>query len=325
MGEAFPVEPRFTVKPSEEFFALAEPDGDGVHICISSRVKPALEELWRNTLAYSNTLKEAERLNVLDVDQAVEHSMIWLILHELHHFQMGHFKLNGGMSISETSSERAMGLVRRAARTPSLINRLPPEHRLSARRCLELQADHDSTEMLLDTYSAEGWDMLRFDAACIFAVMVLIDREDPADEGDRTHPMAATRIFQLMGYLASMWMVPAYVQAYQKGLDSPDPADFPSEEEIEAFQRDVVLPAFADAHLIARANKAPSVVEGLGDMESFMADVAASHAGDMDAAQTAGAREYNALLPINATLLQLLELETLTFDEADYSNATRVK
>jgi hypothetical protein len=168
--------------------------------------------------------------------------------------------------------------------------------------------------MLLDAYSSEGWDIIRFYAACIFSVMVLIEREEQGqdDDADREYPKAATRIFQFMGYLTVMWSVPAMVKAQQNGWDQIREEDLPSIEEREAFHAQVVMPALSDAFLIAKANDAQSVLNDLGDIEDFIADVRLAQNPDgasISDFKTVGAIEYMSLAPVNAAVLELLEID----------------
>lgn len=317
MDEPFPVAPEHDFFEDNSFIALAQPVADGVRLHISTGVVDALTDLWQNAEVYSNNLPEEDQLNVGNIDQAIDTSLQWLMLHELHHYQMGHFKLNGGMGLAETSAAYSMGLTSRSKPEPCLIDQLPLEARPLARRCMELQADHDSTEMLLDVYSNDGWDILRFYAACIFAVMVLIEREEKAqiDDDEREYPKAATRIFQFMGYLTIMWSIPAVVKAHQNGWDAPRAEDLPSTQEIEAFHAQVIVPAFSDAILIAKANDAQSVIDDLGSVEDFIADVRLAQNPEnasLSDFKTVGAKEYMSLAPVNAALLDLLEIDPFT-------------
>ena len=314
MDETYPDVPKLSFLENNSFIALAEPTPDGMRLHISSGVVDVLTDLWQKSEAYSDGLPEEDQLNVGDINQTIDYSLQWLMLHELHHYQMGHFKLTGGMGLAETSNAYAMGLTSRSTSEPSLIDQLPSEVQPLARRCLELQADHDSTEMLLDAYSSEGWDIIRFYAACIFAVMVLIEREEQGqvDDADREYPKAATRIFQFMGYLTTMWSVPAMVKAQQHGWDQMREEDLPSIEEREAFHAQVVVPALSDAFLIAKANDAQSVLDDLGDIEDFIADVRLAQSPDgasLSDFKTVGAIEYMSLAPVNAAVLELLEID----------------
>src|SRR3546814_11978882 len=98
------------------------------------------------------------------------------MLHELSHFDLGHFALNGGAGIVE--NHRARGIASRVALKPAPIDALDTAHRPYVEPCLELQADHDSLELLLEAYSSGEWDERRIRAASIFVVWNLIEREE---------------------------------------------------------------------------------------------------------------------------------------------------
>jgi hypothetical protein len=315
--EAFPGAVEWDFPITDQFIALAEPhlgeDGeDGIRVVISSGVVDRLTDAWNAAMEYSGQSSDPHFLNVGDVDEAIERSMHWLMLHELHHFQMGHFKLKGGMGLVETSQSVAYSLASRSeSDTPSLIEALPPEERKPAERCLELQADHDTIDMMLDGYSNTNWPELRFLAACNFMIMILIEQEEQIAKSNltRTHPKAATRIFQLLGHLASMYLIPAKIKAQEKGLARIDPNDLPPDEEIAAFQTEVVYPAFADAALIAKANSADAIVRELGDFTDLIADIGALQIpSDNVALKTEGAIEYAELEALNFKLMQMLDL-----------------
>lgn len=310
MGEPFPCEPILTVPVSDKFMASVAISGDTIEITVNTGLVNAVISLWRKSIAHSETLPDEEQFNFDDIDQAVHASLTWVMLHELHHFQMGHFQTAGRMALVESGDPQTLNLVSRVKKKQCLFDTLPKEQRHLAHQCLELQADHDSTEMLLDSYSTNGWDILRFYAASIFAMMILIDRESAAaDDETREYPKAATRIFQFIGYLSVMWSIPAYVAAKRNGLDSPRDEDIPSQEEIEAFHSEVVAPAFGDAIIIAKASNAQHVIDELGNAEDFVADIRASQHGQGQELRTTGAQEYDLLLPINSVVLQLLNID----------------
>ncbi|MBO6815721.1 MAG: hypothetical protein JJ891_12725 [Rhizobiaceae bacterium] len=315
--EAFPGAVEWDFPKTDQFIALAEPHPDdngkgGVRVVISSGVVDRLTDAWNAAMEYSGQSSDPHFLNVGDVDEAIEYSMQWLMLHELHHFQMGHFKLKGGMGLVETYQSAAFALAMRSDNdASSLIEMLPLEERKPAERCLELQADHDTIDMMLDGYSNTNWPELRFLAACNFMIMILIEQEErlTKDDPNRTHPKAATRIFQLLGHLASMYLIPAKIKAQEKGLDRPDPNNLPPESEIIAFQSEVVYPAFADAALIAKANGADAIVQELGDFTDLIADIGALQLpNDNPILKTEGAIEYAELEALNFKLMQMLDL-----------------
>ena len=303
MDEAFPASVRLSIETHDGFQALAVPDGDGIHVIVSTGVVDAVQDVWHRAIAHSDTLPDDTRLNVGDVDQAIDASLMWLMLHELHHCEMGHFKLAGPAGIAETSLHGGFALTTRSHRPVEVspLDTVTPAQRLLFERCMELQADHDATEMTLDAWSTDGWDILRFYAAAIFAVMVLIEREENTSHDVRTHPRAATRIFQLLGHLSFMWMDPHRVSNSDVPLPAPDI--------VEAFNAAVVAPALSDAIVIARANGAAGVINGFGSVDDFLHDVAIlamPDAGDVAHLKTTGAREYAELLPVNASLVSML-------------------
>jgi len=300
------------------FAAAVLPLMDSIQLAFSQSVLTATQRLWHDAMALSDGLPETSQLSVGNVDQAIDASLQWLILHELHHYQMGHFKLVGGQPISETSQTTgaALGITSRSANEPVLLDALPSSERLLARRCLELQADHDATEMMLDGYSTDGWPILRFYAASIFAMMVLIEQQEPIrDDDKRAYPKAATRIFQMLGYLRTLWMVPATLKAHRLGLSQPRAEDLPSKEEVEAFQAEVVAPAFADAVLLAQVGGMQRIIDDLGDPADFIADINRAQSADGSTPGdylTVGGREYAELEPINAKVLALLDINPMT-------------
>ena len=312
MSEPFPADVRMTVTTDSAFWALAEPDNTGVHIHVSSGVVDSVSSMWHQAIAHSDTLPEEDRLNIGDVNQAIETSLMWLMLHELHHFQMGHFTINGGACLVENARAHSFALTSRSRSKPTFIDSLSLDEQSRVHMCLELQADHDSTEILLDAYSTDGWEILRYYAACIFVVMVLIDREDRVNiEFPKTHPKAATRIFQFLGYLSTMWSIPALTKAKRNGWDKARDEDIPTKQEIEVYHQYVVAPSIRDAILIARANDAPQVIKEIGSSDNFISDVRlvqTNAQSDHDAFNSVGAQEYNSLAALNITLLDYLSL-----------------
>lgn len=301
MGEPFSGTTSLEVIESNAFSALALPTNDGVALRISSGVAASIEDLWHKAMAVSVSLPHAQQLNFDEVGQAIDHSLLWLMLHELHHFENGHLDLIGPAGLAETS----MGLTSRGNLKENALA-VSAEETLLLRRCMEMQADHEATEMLLDAYSSDGWGELRFLAACTFAVMILIDQEDSLPDDQRTHPKAATRIFQLLGYVSTMWSIPAMLKAQREGLTTPRPSDLPTADEISQFQSKVVAPAFADAVLIASAAGADHIVSDLGDPTELMRDVGVVLHDPETEPLTAAGQEYRLLTPYNAKLQEML-------------------
>ncbi len=164
--------------------------------------------------------------------------------------------------------------------------------------------------MILGAYSSEGWDDLRWRAACIAAVIILIDREDRARGVVGTsHPRAATRMFQLLGHLTIMWSVPAQQKAWKAGRSDIDPADLPPQDEVAAYTEQVVHPVFRDAALLAAVAGVPEIAAELGDPADFFADIGLAHtkkASEPEGFRTIGAKEWAELYPINERAMRAL-------------------
>ncbi len=174
-----------------------------------------------------------------------------------------------------------------------------------------VRRDHAAQEQLCEmgwsyAYSADEWESLRYRAMAISAVMVLIDQEDAKNTAPlSTHPKAATRIFQLLGHITEMPLIPAQRIAVINGYDAIDPNDLPSNEEQTAYGKDVSIPCFFDAVNLAQVAGADSIRQDLGEAQDFFADVGIAKAADpagFDAFKTDGARQWADLVLFNETL-----------------------
>lgn len=298
MGDPFPVGARVTSVASDEFVALARPDGGGIEVIVSTGAVDAMTALWHDAMALSGSLDEQLQLNVGDVEQAIEASLMFLMLHELHHGMIGHLGLVGPSGISETQLPEGLGFTRRARAKPSKLAGYSKDQTLAIRRCIELQADHDALEILLGHYAPDRGDVIRFYMAAAMAVMIMIDQQDQASDDERTHPKSATRIFQLFGSLATLWQPRA-----KSDWEAPD------ENEIMEFHAQVVAPAVADAIILATAAGVSPVVASLTDADWMFEDMRMLQEPDqhdLTTLKTEGAREYAALMPDNALAIQLL-------------------
>lgn len=290
----FSAEPALKVTDTDCFYAFAESDPTGPSIGVGEFIEMPIRELWERAI----TAGYPGRTPVGDL---IESSLVWLFIHEIEHFILGHFEISGQTALTESGHAERLGLVARVERRPSPVDHFPPEDRTLVEPCLELQADHEAIELMLGPYSNEGWPDLRCRVACIFAVMVLIERED-AKSGvtHKSHPKAATRIFQLLGHLSEMWSLPARLGAA---------SSLPPQAEIEAFSKQVILPAFEDAVLLARVGGAESIVDDLGDPTDFFADVALANSDGWSIPEdfrTPGGQEWARLSRINAKILKAL-------------------
>ncbi|MFV1494298.1 hypothetical protein VWX97_19985 [Phaeobacter sp. JH18-32] len=318
-----PVIPQLKLSEDESFWAFVEREYDGFVLQISTEVVEQTEQLWVAGLSDDVFIAGAGQRFASDVEQMTHLSLSWLIQHELHHIILNHFDLIDGFRISETRNAPRFGLTRKSKIRPAPLITLPPELRPHAPLCLELQADHDAAEMVLGAYSSDDWANLRHRVTAISAMMMLIEREDAKNgETGITHPKAATRIFQLLGHVTEMPLIPAQLQARQQGLTAVDPAHFPSKDEINAFGRQVTIPNFFDAVSLARVAGANSISEDLGEPEDFFRDIQIAKAADPSRfadLSTTGARQWAELVFKNEELKTYQNLPTGLDEETPIS------
>lgn len=224
------------------------------------------------------------------------------------HFELGHFGVVARSYLTETAHAHQFALVSHAQSTHNPFDFLDSGDGLNVGPCLELQADHEAIEILFDAYSRDGWDIIRTNAAAISGMMVLIEREDAKQDHElSSHPKAATRIFQLLGHVMDMPMIPAHMKVKNAGKNQINPDDLPSDEEQGAFNQQVVIPAFFDAVHLARIADAGTIISDLGDTADFFRDIQIAKLGNADGfvnLKTAGARQWAELVAFNDTLKQ---------------------
>lgn len=266
MGESFPVVPILDAVDDPEFWAVAEMDGDTFRIRVSTGTADSTTTLWTSAFADEKFRAGFGREISTDASTMAHNSLVWLMLHELHHFQMGHLENAATRQSSKADVFGERGLVTRAKK--STASRSPDVAKASL--ILEMQADHDATEMLLDAYSSDEWISLRARVAAISAVMMLIERADSSNQTHgATHPKAATRIFQLLGHVVDMPLLFAHSELNQSVDQKPQPAQM----EQERFAAQVLVPVFFDAISLARVALAHSVTDDLGSATDFFNDV----------------------------------------------------
>jgi hypothetical protein len=213
----------------------------------------------------------------------------WIALHERAHLELGHFSILEGIP--------TFNLISKSGKSQVQDPDLPRVLWDKVERCLELQADHEALEEMLGNMGEVGLAELRVTIASIAAVMVLIEKADADNPNpSETHPKAATRIFQLLGHVNDMWSIGA-------SLNSDN---FPDAERIQAFAKEVILPAYFDAVEMAKSGGATSFVDDLGDPEVFFADIAHAKLGHWDQLQTVGAKEWAELKDANEQILPLV-------------------
>ncbi len=277
-------------KENHDFFALAKLENEAFYIELSIGVLRVVSNLWNEV-----------RLQTNDQESLIQGSLVWLFLHELSHYTLGHFEITGEQVIAETAKGREFGLLTRAPEQKLPYDALNDLDYIQIERCLELQADHEAIDMFLEAYSTDEWEELRLRVACISAVMVLIDVEDSKHAFvDSSHPKAATRIFQLLGHLSEMPLIQAQL--------SGDKNDIPSDDEQRAFSKEVVIPAFFVAIALAKAANAKHILDELGDLPAFFQDVLLAKTNNdagIDQFKTVGAKEWSELKELNEKLLSL--------------------
>jgi hypothetical protein len=314
LGQEPPVTPSLSVVDDMEFWAVAEISDDGLHLRISTGTADRIHALWTAGLRETSVLGDEPITD--DAEFLTRVSLMWLILHEIAHGELGHFAFMGDVGISETDAPRSLGLISRVSETSGApIAGFDGIERLLAEHCLELQADHEAGEYILEAWSPDEWDALRVRSACIMAVMILIEKADADnDVVAPTHPKAATRIFQLLGHLATLWMVPAQIKAQEEGRSEIRPEDLPGDKVVQAYQADVILPAFADAGKLAGVLNAESVLSDLSEPENFFADISTAQLGQSEsksAFRTVGGKEWFRLESLNPRVMGMLDLEGL--------------
>ncbi|WP_155846165.1 hypothetical protein [Celeribacter ethanolicus] len=133
-------------------------------------------------------------------------------------------------------------------------------------------------------------------------MMTLIELEDTKNGAKgRTHPKAATRIFQLLGHLAEIPLLQAQI--------TQDASLIPPQDELQAFAHDVTIPCFFDAIELAQNSGATSIADDLGTLEDFFKDLEIAKLGDPSRHKdfkTLGAQEWARLWPCNEALKPIL-------------------
>lgn len=312
VGAAFPAPVRLAVLEEEAFYAAVFPEGDGILIEATTEVVDTIAETWRKALGLSADLPEGTGIDLLgDPEHPVDMALRWLMQHELNHYAIGHFALTGGAGLLEAGSPTAFGAVARLDLRGSPLHALAPSERRLAPLCLELQTDHDATEIVLGAYSSENWVLFRYYAICILSVILLIEREErKAGNGGETHPWAATRMFMLLGHLAELPMIPAYFRAASEGLETIPSEYLPDDKEVEGYNIEVVSRVFASGRLLADATGLSDLWNEMESLQSLLADIDRAvrmGAGDPASFETRGARQWAELKPLNDRLLSMIK------------------
>ncbi len=311
VGEAFPHEVELRINPQDEFLAVVYPTKQCITIEATTGVVARLEEAWAATLSLSKALPSGSQIELLGrTDHVVDMALRWLMQHELNHVAVGHFQLTAGAGIIEGGGDTHFALARQKHRQTSLLDALNIADKKLASLCLELQADHDATEIVLGAYFNENHDLFRYYAICVALVIFVIERID-REQGNQesSHPRASTRLFMLLAYLAELPLIPAYKRAAKEGLEQIPEEYLPEELEVQEYSRAVVGPVFAACQIIADAIELPNILEELGGTEAFFADIQKAlmdgH-GEVEDFKTECAQQWAELKPLNNRLLEML-------------------
>ncbi|MEO9896239.1 MAG: hypothetical protein ABJD13_07705 [Paracoccaceae bacterium] len=234
MGEPFPTVPKLLSIEDSDFWTDAEMDDDILVISVSTEFVRTLSGMWDAAVNDSVFLNGVSILLIGEPDEMVHLGLVWLLLHELHHFQMRHFAFAERLCLTEANAPERFGVVERSSIQGAILAEIRKVDLPRVKPCLEMQAGHDAIEMLFDAYSADGWNFICERTAAVTATMMLIEREDSKrTHGGESHPKAATRVFQLLGHVIEMPLSQAKIAQARPELEI-HPA-IPSDEEQSAY------------------------------------------------------------------------------------------
>jgi hypothetical protein len=308
----FPVPVKILPIETNAFWAVGYLVKDGLQLDVTTGTLDRIQAVWAKALALSDTLPPEQQIALLGhPDHAIETSFSWLLQHELNHHAIGHFGYLDGMGLAEGNSPYGLGVVQRNGK-----QRKPKPHGLTERElaevhmCLELKTDHDAIDIVLGAYSSANWPLFRYYATCILVVMFIIEAEERRlDEPLRHHPLAATRLFQLIGHLVELPTIPAIKRAHREGLEHLPAEYLPTADELVAYRSEVVAPVMAASQIIAEVCGIPDAWDDVGSAEDMFADIDAITLDQADGPsdfQTKGAKQWADLKSINTDLLKKL-------------------
>jgi len=299
-GSTFPSVPRLETSPSLEFWATADIKREELVITVSLGLLETVVSFW------IAARKQHEMPGT--VDDMIQNSLTWLLAHEFLHYDLGHFEITERLSLSEVKNANMFGLASRMSEAPpKQLKGIALEDLPKIEPCLELQADAEASEMVLDAYSPDGWQTIRARTAVISGMMMLIQREDAKrGYGLSSHPKAATRIFQLIGHVMEMPTI-LPTRAHQHPELGIDPT-IPSDAEQSAYNRQVSIPAFLDAVALARLAGAEMIQNDLGQPAEFFGDIQIAKLGapnGFDSIKTPAGLQWAELEELNGQLLEI--------------------
>ena len=311
VGEPLDTPVKITCVEENAFWALAIPLASRLQLDVPWGALARIRHVWEKVLDVSSTLPKEQQVALLgSKDHAIETSFSWLLQHELNHHAIGHFKLTDGAALSEGKSPQGLGIVQRSSQKKSKLDILTEDERNEMHFCLELQTDHDATEIVLGAYATENWTLFRYYATCILVVIFIIEAEERSStERNRKHPYAATRLFMLIAHLVELPMIPGIKRAHTEGLKHLPENYLPSSEELVAYRSEVVKPVMTASQVIAQACSIPEAWTELGSAEAFFEDIDAiiiEGANEVQQFSTLGAKQWAELKPLNDKYLKML-------------------
>ena len=312
----FPENFDFHIIDNQNFGACVREANHGFEITINSatlsQIKTLWDELWSSPILSEDGKRIANSDGAtLALDQLKEHSITWLVLHEMMHIQLGHLDL---LSVAELieSEDAQMQPIGQTDLNIRLKQELSSEERKWVRACLEMQADSDATELLLGVYSNEEQGDFRIKAAAIFVVMALMEKAtNQQSGGSKIYPDVATRFFMLFAQLFQYWMYSGATLEAGEGESFVRPENQSDGEAFIGYANAVLRPIINDAIDIAHMAGIPAFLEGIGGEGVLFQDIhEIQYAKDLSAAdlQSAASQEWRRLLPINEKIMALLAL-----------------
>ncbi|MFQ6550595.1 hypothetical protein AADZ90_021845 [Aestuariibius sp. 2305UL40-4] len=236
-------------------------------------------------------------------DDILRTSLIWLILHELCHYEMDHFRVAGQRGDRARHEIRRFGLVCRTPAPNAYFNTVTDTDHSLVRPCLELQADHEAIDYVLGDGENHDPAELRLRAAAIFGVMVLIDRADCRVAGGHcSHPSTTARVFQLLGHLIQLPLIRRRIGANPDGLSATTQQGALAHEICQTYRTETILHVLFDAIEIASVTGAKKIAADLSDPAGFIADIGTAMTKGVSAEaqyRTDGAREWATLALVN--------------------------
>lgn len=309
--EPFPYPVQLRTVCSDEFFAVVYPSEQGITVDASEAVEALLAQTWDKCLELSDQLPSDTQIALLGAaDHVVDVGLRWLMQHEINHAAIGHFKLSGASGLVEGRGSQTLNIAKRIQTEGSQIIGITKRDQSLISLCLELQADHDATEIVLGYYSGENHLLFRYYATCIALVIFVIEKVD-REAGDEqiSHPRASTRLFMLLAFLAELPWIPAYRRAHREELDHIPPEYLPSDAEMKMYSSEVMGPVFSACEIISEAVGLSNIMNELGGADAFFSDIEAAAlrgASEPQVFKTPCGKQWAELKPLNQKVLNFL-------------------